>query len=155
MKIKEIMITDVKSLKPDDNALGALKLLFEMRMSGLPVIDSQKKLVGMFTEKNVLSYILPSYLEKIGKFIYDSDLKSTKRKFTELAKLKVSQLMRREVITAKEDFSLSEAAKDMLLQKARRIPVVDETGKVLGIISRCDILKALIKEAEGEREAKK
>jgi CBS domain-containing protein len=147
MKVKEIMTKDVVSVKPDTSAKEALGLLFKMQISGLPVIDGQGKLVGMFTEKEILSYTLPSYVEKVGRFIYEENPKSTKRKFTELGNLKVSQLMRKDVVTTVEDTALCEVARIMLTQKARRLPVLDKSGKVVGIVARGDILKAF----EGER----
>ncbi len=148
MKVKEIMTKEVVSIKPDDNAKDALDMLFKMQISGLPVIDEQGKLAGMFTEKDILSYVLPSYIEKVGRFIYEENPRATKKKFAELSKIKVAQLMRRNVVTVTEDTTLCEVAKDMLTQKARRIPVLDKTGKVTGMVARCDILKALVKEAE-------
>ena len=147
MRVKEVMTKNVVSIKPDDGAKSALGLLFKMQISGLPVIDSQGKLVGMFTEKDVLSYILPSYIEKVGRFIYEENPKSSKKKFSELGNIKVVQLMRKEVVTTTEETTLCEVARIMLTQKARRLPVVDKTGKVAGIIARCDILKAFAKEA--------
>lgn len=147
MKVKEIMAKEVVSIKPDDTALAALSLLFKMQISGLPVIDTQGKLVGMFTEKEVLSYVLPSYLDKVGRFVYEEDPKSTKRKCLELGKIKVSQLMRKEVVTTNEDVTLCEVARIMLTQKARRIPVLDKSGKVSGIVARGDIVRALTEEA--------
>lgn len=146
MKVKELMTKDVVGIKPDDNAQDALALLSKMQISGLPVIDAQGKLVGMFTEKDVLSYILPSYIEKVGRFIYEENPKSTRKKFAELNKIKVSQLMRKLVVTTTEDTTLCEVARVMLIQKARRIPVLDKSGKVVGIVARCDILSALAKE---------
>jgi len=148
MKVKEIMTRDVVSVKADDSVLDALRLLFKMEISGLPVIDASEKLVGMFTEKDVLSHLLPSYIEKVGRFIYEENPKSTKKKFAALTKLKVAQIMRKVVVTTRPDTTLCEAARLILTQKNRRVPVVDETGKMVGIIARCDILKALAKEAE-------
>ncbi len=148
MRVKEIMIKDVVSVNPDDNVEEALTRLFEMQISGLPVIDAQGKLIGMFTEKEVLSYILPSYIEKVGRFIYEENPKSTRKKLQELTKMKVRQLMRRDVVTTAEDTTLCEVARIMLTQRARRLPVIDKTGKVVGIIARCDILKAMAKEAD-------
>jgi predicted transcriptional regulator len=148
MKIKEIMTKDVTSLSPDDSAKEALDLLFKMQISGLPVIDNDEKLVGMFTEKDVLTYLLPSYVEKVGRFIYEQNPKATKKKFAGLNKVKVSQLMRKDVITTSEDSGLCEVAKIILTQKARRIVVVDKSGKVLGIVAREDVLKAFAKESE-------
>jgi acetoin utilization protein AcuB len=82
----------------------------------------------------------------VGRFIYEENPKSTRRKFRELSNIKVAQLMRKDVVTTTEDTTLCEAARVMLTQKARRIPVVDKSGKVVGIIARCDILKAFAKE---------
>ena len=147
MKVKEIMKKEVTSINPDDNALEALKQLFKMKISGLPVIDAQGKLVGMFTEKEVLSYILPSYIERVGSFVYEENPKATKKKFAALSAIKVSQIMRKEVVTTSEDTTLCEVARIMLTLKARRLPVIDKSGKVLCIIARCDIAEALAKEA--------
>lgn len=148
MRVKEIMTKDVVSVKPENSAIDTLKLLFKMQISGLPVIDREQKLVGMFTEKDVLRYILPSYIEKVGRFIYEENPKSTQKKILELNTIKVEQLMRREVVTTSEETTLCEAARIMLTQKVRRLPVLDKLGKVTGIVARCDILKALAKEAE-------
>jgi CBS domain-containing protein len=148
MKVKEIMVKDVVSIKPDDNVGDSLNLLFKMEISGLPVVDKDGKLAGMFTEKNILDYILPSYLEKVGRFIYEENPKSIKRKFGELIKIKVGKMVRKDVVTTNEDTTLCEVAKMMLTHNARRIPVLDRIGKVVGIVSRGDVLKALAKEGE-------
>ena len=147
MKVKEIMIKDVTSLSPDTNARQALEILEKMKISGLPVIDKDGKLVGMFTEKDILQNVLPSYIEKVGRFIYEENPKSIKNKFEGLANLTISQLMRKDVITVNEDTSLCEVAHLMLTQKARRIPVVNKEKKVVGIIAREDIVRAYAREA--------
>ena len=147
MKIKEIMQRNVKSISPETDVKEALGLLEKMEISGLPVIDKEGRLVGMLTEKEVLSYILPSYIEKVGRFIYEENPKSTKRKFAELSKIKVSQLMRKGVVTAGEDTGLCEVVRIMLTQKARRLPIIDKSGKVVGIVARCDVLEAFRKES--------
>lgn len=146
MKIKEIMTKDVVSLKPDDNARDALGLLLKMKISGLPVIDAHGKLIGMFTEKDILKNIFPSYIEKIGSFIYKENSVSIKKKFEELANLTISQLMRKEVVSVDEDTSLCEVARLMLTQNVRRIPILNKEKKVVGIVAREDIIKAYTKE---------
>lgn len=143
MKVKEVMVKKVTSLKPEDNARDALELLFKMKISGLPVIDSEARIVGMYTEKEILAYLLPSYIEKVGRFIYEEDPKAIKNKFAQLTDMKVAQLMRKEVVTIGEEASLCEAARIMLTQKARRLPVVNSSGKVVGLIARQDVLTAI------------
>lgn len=147
MKVKEVMVREVVTLSPHDSIKKAMDILFKMQISGLPVVDGEGKLVGMFTEKSILSRAYPAYIEKIGGFVYADDPKSVKSKFAELESLRVEQLMRREVFTTTEDSSLSEAAHVMLVERARRLPVVDLKYKVVGIIARCDIVKALFKQA--------
>ena len=146
MKVKEVMTRDIAHLSPDATAKEAVEILQKKEISGLPVIDANGKLVGMFTEKDVLAYILPSYIEKVGRFVYQENPKATKRKFTQLGHVKVSGLMRHEVVTIGEDVTLCEVAKMMLTQKVRRIPVVDKEGRVIGIVARCDILRGLTEE---------
>lgn len=146
MKVSQIMVKDVKSLSPEMNAKEALELLFKIQISGLPVIDKDGQLAGMFTEKDILSYALPSYIEKVGRFVYEENPKAMRRKFAELDRIKVSQLMRKEVVTVSEETTLCEAARLMLTQKARRLPVLDKSAMVVGIVSRGDVLKALSEE---------
>lgn len=146
MKVRDAMKKEVITLDPDENVLAAMKIIAEKHISGLPVKDKSGKLVGMFTEKSILKFILPSYIDKVGKFIYEENPKSTKKKFSELNNLKVSDLMSKEVITVTEDTNLCEAARIMLTQRARRLPVVDVAGRITGIIARCDILRAFSEE---------
>jgi len=147
MKVKEIMTKNVTSILPEINTKEALGLLLKMQISGLPVIDEKNKLVGMFTEKDILKNILPSYIERVGRFVYEENPKSIKKKFEGLANLPVSQLMRKDVITVNEDASLCEVAHLMLTQKIRRIPVLDNQKRTVGIVAREDIIKAYVKEA--------
>ena len=142
MKVKEIMTKKVVSISPDANAKEALDLLQKRQISSLPVVDEEGKVVGVFTEKAVLAHILPSYIHKVGRFVYEQNPKVTKKKFTELDNIPVSKLMSKEMEVVNEDATLCEVARKMLMHKTRRIPVVDKDDKVVGIVARCDVLKA-------------
>ncbi|MBI4974742.1 MAG: CBS domain-containing protein [Candidatus Omnitrophica bacterium] len=144
MKVKEVMTKVVKSLLPNMGAREALDALLNIEISGLPVIDEEGRLIGMFTEKDVLKSILPTYLESVGKFIYADDPKGIKTKVQDLAKIKVKDIMRKDVVTVGEDTALSEVARIMLTHKIRRMPVLNKDGKVVGIVARQDIVKGLV-----------
>lgn len=144
MKVKEVMTKEVKSLSPDMSAKAALDMLIEMKISGLPVIDENDKLVGMFTEKGILKSILPSYVHNVGRFEYLENPKGVKTKIANLEKVKVRDIMTRDVTTISEEATLSEAARIILTQKIRRMPVLSSEGKVIGIVAREDILKGLL-----------
>ncbi|MBL7151634.1 MAG: CBS domain-containing protein, partial [Candidatus Omnitrophica bacterium] len=80
-------------------------------------------------------------------FVYEENPKATRKKFSELSAITVSQVMRKEVITVGEETTLSEAARIMLTKKARRLPVIDKSGRVVGIVARCDVVESLVKES--------
>ncbi|MFH1440872.1 MAG: CBS domain-containing protein [Candidatus Omnitrophota bacterium] len=146
MRAKEIMTKQVISINPEDNARNALDTLFKMRISGLPVIDNAGKLVGMFTEKETITKILPSYVENVGRFAYEENPKQVKQKILSFIDMKVKDVMRKDIITLDEDTTLCEVARLMLTQKARRIIVLNKSKDVVGIISRGDVVKSLFEE---------
>jgi predicted transcriptional regulator len=100
----------------------------------------------MFTEKEILAKVLPSYLERVGSFVYNENPKAVKQKIAGLGSLKVKEVMRREVVTVYEDTTLCEAAHLMLTQKVRRTPVLNKSKDVVGIVAREDVVKALLEE---------
>ena len=145
MKVKDIMVTKVKSVPFDIPVKQALEQLSKNKISGLPVVNKDNKLVGMLTEKDIINYILPGYLKKVGTFVYADNPKAIRNKVRELLQERtVSDIMRKQVITKGPDASLSEVARTMLTERVRRIPIVDSEGNVVGIIAREDVVKAFI-----------
>lgn len=136
------MSRDVKFVRPDSNAKEALKLLLSEGTSGMPVIDKDGRPVGVFTEKEILKAVLPGYVQDVGAFIYAEDSKSTLKKIAGLEKILVKDIMRVEISTIQEETSVSEASRIMLTRSERRIIVLKD-GKAVGVITRCDVVKAL------------
>lgn len=145
MKINEIMTRNVRTLLPDTPVKDAIAALLAQKISGLPVVDSAGKLVGMFTEKDVLKSVLPSYVSQVGKFVYENTPKTMTAKVAKLDEFKVADLMRREVVTVTEETPVSEVAHIMLTQNVRRIPVVDRDQKMVGIAARSDVLENILR----------
>ena len=141
------MKKDVKTISPDISAQEALDLLLKAKVSDLPVIDKEGRLVGVFSETNILSYITPSYLQRVGSFMYEENPKAVRKKFAELTQLKVDQLMSKNPARITQDATLCEVVKIIMIEKAYHIPVVDTSGKVVGIVAPHDALKAFAKEA--------
>lgn len=146
MKINEIMTKKVRTLSFETLAVDAIEILFDHKISGLPVVDASEKLVGMFTEKDVLKAVLPSYVFQVGSFVYENTPKTMKSKVEKLAGLKVGQLMRKEVVKVLADTPVYEVARIMLTQNVRRIPVVDAEDHILGIVARSDVLERILEE---------
>jgi CBS domain-containing protein len=140
------MSRDIKSISPDENGEEALKMLMHSGSSGLPVIDRNRRVLGVFTEKEILKTILPIYVKDVGAFSYVGSSKSQLNKLAHLGRFRVIDIMRQEVPTVNEDASLTEVSHIMLARNERRV-VVTKDGKATGVITRFDVVKALAKEA--------
>ncbi len=143
---KDCMSRKLESLSPDTNAMDALKRLIAVGRSGLPVLDKNGAPVGVFTEKEILKAILPSYLKDVGSFVYGDDSKSELKKLSHLDRFLVKDLMRTDVPVVKEDTSLTEVSHIMLTKSERRVIVVRD-GKAIGVLTRYDIVRALAEKA--------
>ncbi len=118
---REIMSTAVISVTPEVAIDEAMAILIENKISGLPVVDGEGRLVGILSEVDRLKMLRnPASI-----------------RFTQ-----VGDIMTRNVVSVHADVPLNSVA-DLLLGGAmRRLPVMDEGG-LIGIISRCDLVRAL------------
>lgn len=143
---RDIMTTEVITVHPDDDVKKVARLLLEHHISGLPVVDDGGKLVGVvsegdlvFREKKVRTpfYVVifdsPIYLEKPQRFIED-----VKRTVAQ----KVGELMSTKLYTVGPEASVENVATIMVERGINRVPVVDAGDKLVGIISRQDIIRA-------------
>jgi len=146
MKVSELMTREVMTIPPEMSVREAAKILFEKRISGLPVVDEGRKIVGMITEKEIIGMALPQLVEQLGDFDYILNEEPFVKKIAEADKIKVKDVMRREVLCVSEDVPIAEAARLMIAKKIRRIPVLDKSKKLAGIIARADIVKEIAKE---------
>ncbi len=146
MKVSELMTRDVMTIPPDMNVREAAKVLFDKQISGLPVVDENRKVVGMITEKEIINMALPKFAEELGDFDVVLNEEPFHKKLAEADKIKVREIMRREVLCTGEDVSVAEVARLMIAKKQRRIPVLDKDKKLVGIIARADIVKKIARE---------
>jgi CBS domain-containing protein len=143
LKVADLMTREVITVPPEMSVKEVAKLLFEKEISGLPVVDEQKKVIGMITEKDLIAMALPKYLEKLGDFDFILDEEPFLKKIADADKVKVKDIMRREVLCVKEEVPVPEVARLMIVNKVRRIPVLDKDKKLVGIIARADIVKEI------------
>lgn len=146
MKIKEIMTKEVKTLSPSMSVKDAIALLVKFEISGLPVVDERRYVVGMFTEKDLLRLVLPDYTEQGGEFVYLLETDGFEKKAAEFESIKVSDVMRKEVICVEEETSMVEVARLMIVKKIRRIPVL-KYDRLSGIVARADIVKEIARKS--------
>ena len=151
MKAKDIMIPFHDYLKPDDTLREAVNLLRgavrgekKVGVMGLPVLDEKGKLVGMLSMTDILRAVYPSYMSmmNLGDFTWDGMLESLAKKAGDR---KVKELMASPVVTIHEDDPLMECVDRILRKHVRRMPVLDKTGKVVGMVYIRDIFFAITK----------
>jgi CBS domain-containing protein len=138
MKAGEVMTTGAATVRPDAPLAEAARLMIQHQISGLPVVDAHDRLVGLVTENDFLRAGQggqPRLLEMLAKAGTDED---------ELNIRRVDDLMTREPITISAETPLEEVINLMLRHSVRRLPVVAD-GKVVGIVSRGNLLRALLR----------
>jgi CBS domain-containing protein len=138
MKAGEVMTTGAATVRPDAPLLEAARLMIQHQISGLPVVDAQDRLVGLVTENDFLrsgENGKPRLIDMLAKAGTDQD---------ELNLRRVDELMTREPITISAEMPLEDVIALMLRHAVRRLPVVAD-GKVVGIVSRANLLRALLR----------
>lgn len=143
MRAMDIMSKAVITVTPDESLKNAARLMIGEGVSGLPVIDEAGLLVGIITEADFLAKEASR-----GKTRYRR-LLDTIFGEEEIVKAEVvSEAMTPDPITIDPHARVSEAARIMDENKVKRLPVVDMTGKLLGIVSRADVVAAFIRPDE-------
>jgi CBS domain-containing protein len=113
--VKDYMRKKLEMVSPEDSVLSAIELMVEHDQGSVIVLDEDNKVIGIFTERDVLRH----YLMNQSTFLH----------------LRLSEVMSSPVQTVREDTKVSEALDIMNEKKVRRLPVVDKGGKMIGIIS--------------------
>jgi CBS domain-containing protein len=144
MKAGDLMTTGAARIRPDASLAEAVRLMVEHRISGLPVVDAQDKLVGIITEGDFLrpdEGRLPHVLDILagGASSAAGDLRSRR----------VEEIMTRDPITVAVGTPLEEIVALMNRHKVKRLPVLTQ-GKVVGIVSRANLLLALLRRLQSD-----
>ena len=122
MNVVDLMTTEVIAVSKDTGLREAARLMFRNRVSGLPITEPDGTLVGIITEADFLRLEVERQEGKTAQ----SDI--------------VGDVMSRGVVTVRPDVEIYEAAKIMATQEVKRLPVVDAEDRLLGVISRADIV---------------
>lgn len=147
MNVKEIMTTDVITVTTEDTVEKCAKLLLEQNFSGLPVLDLEGKLVGIVTEGDLIRRAsrikAPAALALLGGYIYLDNPQKFMEDIKRAMAQKAGDLMSEKLVTVSSEDTIEDAATLMINKKIKRLPVVDDEGKLIGIISRRDIMNYL------------
>jgi CBS domain-containing membrane protein len=142
--VSDVMTKNVITVKQDADLHEAARILSEKGISGMPVVDDSNKVIGVISEADIL---MLAGLKKGHTF---KDIVHTILGEPVPARKggnRVKDVMGIPQITCKADDDIAGAAKVLDEKKIKRLPVVDGEGKLIGIISRADIVKAIGKKS--------
>ncbi len=141
------MTKDVISFKPDDSLASVAKTFIEKKISAGPVVDEENRVVGVISESDLMEVL--EYHEGLLNELFWS----WKKAFEDLDKWvhrvengKVKDEMSKDVITVHLEDEVSKAAEAMVLKKVNHIPVVGDEDKLVGIVARADVIRAMVEE---------
>ncbi|MFP7493904.1 CBS domain-containing protein [Terribacillus saccharophilus] len=145
MKAKDFMITDVIAANEHDTVKQVLKTFVDRRISGMPILDKDRRIAGVVSDGDILRGIQPkdtvvfNYLltvsfkaEKMDKIV--DELKD--HPILNLAK-------RRGIVTVHENDEMEDVVNILAKHRFKKIPVVNDEKQVVGVISRGDVLRTI------------
>jgi CBS domain-containing protein len=142
MLVRDVMTKNVLSVTKYESIMEVAHVLTEKNISGLPVVDKEHKVIGIITQADILSMVGVSRehtFKDLLKYMLGERL--PERRIGDL----VGDIMTSPALTIKPDANIAEAVKIMDEKRIRRLTVVDENNLLIGILTRADILKAVIK----------
>lgn len=147
MIVKDIMTKEIITINETDTAENCAKLLNKYELSGLPVLNDKGKLVGIVTEGDLIrrasDFGGPSYLEIFGGIFYLDSPKEYMKKLKKSMGQIVSDIMTEDVFTVGYNEKIEDAATILVEKNVKRLPVIDEEDRLVGIVSRKDIMNHL------------
>jgi CBS domain-containing protein len=141
MLVKEIMTTNVRTAHPDTLIREVAVTMCFNKISGMPVVDANNKVIGIISEKDILNAMYPDVKEIMENGLVS--LESLEREYRDVVNNRVQTVMKGHVVTAKPDDPILRAVSVMCARRIRRIPVADNDGKLVGIVSMGDAHKAI------------
>ena len=141
--VSDVMTHTVAAIGRGTTFQEIVRMMHDWKVSALPVLEGEGRVVGVVSEAD----LLPKEEFRDS----DPDRHTQLRRLSDLAKagsVTAGELMTSPALTVHADATLAQAARTMAHAKVKRLPVVDELGMLLGIVSRADLLKVFLRDDE-------
>lgn len=146
----EIMDADVPTVSPDADARAAIELLAKTDVGALPVTDSERKVVGIVSESDLVlgdeeaDLHLPHYLNIMGGIVFVGSMKGFEKRLDKAFATKVSELMTPDPVVVRADDDVETVARTIAERHHNHLPVLDDESRLAGLVTRADALAALV-----------
>jgi CBS domain-containing protein len=146
----EIMDAAVPTVSPDADARDAIELLAKTDKGAIPVVDEERRLIGIVSESDLVigdeeaDLHLPAYLNIMGGVVFVGSLKGFEERLNKAFATKVSELMSADPAAVGVDDDAEAVARKVAETHHNHLPVVDGEGRLAGLVTRADALAALV-----------
>jgi CBS domain-containing protein len=143
------MERDIVTVRPDDDVESLLRVMRQHELPGVPVVDDAGNLVGIVTESDLVirdeesDLRLPHHIDLWGGVIFLEPLKHYEERLRHAFASTVKDMMTADPTTVSPEDSVPDAARLIAEKRHNRLPVVDADGRLLGVVTRVDVLDAL------------
>lgn len=155
MKVREIMTRDVLTARPDTPVHRIAQLMRDRNVGGIPVVDDTGRIVGIVSELDLIVRNTrldpPAFFQLLDGRIPLESPAHYQQRLRHMLGTQASDVMTEEVVVTSPDIELEDLAALMVKQGVNPIPVVED-GKLVGIISRYDIVRMMATDTEQQRE---
>lgn len=146
----ELMDREVPGVSPDADARNAIELLARTDKGAIPVIDEERRVIGIVSESDLVladeqaDLHLPHYVNIMGGIVFVGSMKGFERRLDKAFATKVSELMTADPVVVREDDDAETVARTIAEKHHNHLPVVDADGRLVGLVTRADALAALL-----------
>src|SRR5215213_10360251 len=147
--VRDVMTTDVLTFRPDDTVESAARALSERQLGGAPVVDDDGVVVGLLEDDDLIvqdtRLHFPTVISVFGAYLeLPSSLRHFENDLRKAVGATVADVMDADAPTCGEDDTLETIAIALHGRNASRMAVVDDDGRLVGIISRGDLVRAIV-----------
>ena len=142
--VQDVMTREVVTVRPHTTFKEIVELFHRHGITAVPVVDAENRPVGLVSEADLLL----KEAEATGVEGHDPWTWLHRREHHRAEAETAEGLMTEPVVTARADWTVAKAARDMGHHKVKRLPVVDDSGRLVGIVSRRDLLEQFLRPDE-------
>jgi CBS domain-containing protein len=153
LTVRDIMDDDPVTVRPADDVETVVRLLRRHELPGVPVVNEGGRCVGIVTESDLViadeegDLHIPHYIELFGGIVFLEPLRRYESRLKKAFASTVEDLMTRDPVTIEPSASVAQAGRLIVHRGHNRLPVV-EHGRLVGVVTRVDVLEALTRDEE-------
>jgi CBS domain-containing protein len=151
LTVRDIMDAEPATVTPESSVEEVVRALRDHELTGVPVINDGGRCVGIITEEDLVmagdegDLHLPHYIELFGGIVFLESMGRFEERLRRATAATAKDMMSDDPVTIEPDATAQEAGRTMTHHKHNRLPVV-EHGRLVGVVTRVDVLDALTRE---------